>query len=90
MGNSNSNSKNRARLFHVQCKGICTRYTTRKGKHGGYEEGGRRCSICERFYEKSLIDEYDLGIRCPCCNTKTAGKSHFKRAAIRERLVVRI
>ena len=50
------------------CKGICVRYKARKPPVGGrYENGQKRCQICEIFM---LTDE----LWCPCCGYRIRSK----------------
>ena len=43
------------------CKGLCDRYKAKKPKSGGrYENGQRRCQVCEIFIKWE-------GLWCPCC-----------------------
>ncbi len=46
----------------MACKGICPKYKSKKKFGGGwYDDGSKRCNICELFIK------WD-GIRCPCCS----------------------
>lgn len=59
------------------CKGICPRYKARK-KHGigRYEDGQRRCQVCEMFIN------YD-GLFCPCCGYRLRCKPRSTKYKIK-------
>ncbi|ABK76941.1 hypothetical protein CENSYa_0304 [Cenarchaeum symbiosum A] len=51
----------------MSCKGICLRYKAKKPVSGGrYENGQKRCQMCDIFIN------WD-GIHCPCCGYRTRG-----------------
>lgn len=65
----------------MNCKGICIDFKikTHGPKDGGrYENGQKRCSICNIFIKWS-------GIRCPCCGTALRMKP--KNSKKRQQLV---
>jgi len=55
------------------CKGICTRHKAQKPITGGrYNNGQKRCQICEIFIETDKI-------HCPCCGLKLRTKPRNKK-----------
>jgi hypothetical protein len=47
----------------MMCKNICEKYrAVKSGRTSYYEEGCKRCQICEIFITRG-------GNRCPCCKS---------------------
>jgi hypothetical protein len=56
----------------MACKGICDRFKAPKPSSGGrYENGQRRCQMCEIFINWE-------GLWCPCCSYRLRTKPRNK------------
>ena len=66
----------------MACKGVCIRYKAKKPVEGGrYQNGQRRCQICELFMSWE-------GLWCPCCGyrLRTKPRNSKYKAKLRSRI----
>ncbi len=68
----------------MTCNGICDNYKATKPRVGGrYENGQKRCQICEIFV-------YHDGLFCPCCNMRLRRSSRYVNLKKKHILFVRM
>jgi hypothetical protein len=77
------------------CKGWCDRFggvkrlstlgggTKKLSSVGGpkyrYFNGARYCRRCEKFFLKEIVYTFDREIYCPCCGSRTTGRSRDRK-----------
>ena len=68
IGNPGTESQAKGPKTGSGCNGVCVRYKAKKPASGGrYENGQKRCQVCEVFLK---TDE----MWCPCCGLRLRSK----------------